>query len=101
MMNHIYKIILYVFSLLLVFSSPMSAFAADDLDSARFARGAQQWANNCDRCHNMRDPREFRDDLWGPIIAHMRIRGGLTGQQARDILYFLQSSNYSASAQSE
>lgn len=100
-MNHIYKIILYVFSLLLVFSSPMSAFAADDIDSATFARGAQQWANNCGRCHNVRDPREYRDDLWEPIIAHMRLIGGLTGQQQRDILYFLQSSNYSASTQSE
>lgn len=100
-MNHIYKIILYVFSLLLVFSSPMSAFAADDIDSATFARGAQQWANNCGRCHNVRDPREYRDDLWEPIIAHMRVIAGLTGQQQRDILYFLQSSNYSASTQSE
>lgn len=100
MMNHIYKII-FVISLLAVFSFPMSGFAADDIDSATLARGALQWANNCNRCHNMRDPKEFRDDLWEPIVAHMRIRAGLTGQQARDILYFLQSSNYSASAQSD
>ena len=79
----------------------MSAFAADDIDSAAIARGALQWANNCNRCHNMRDPREYRDDLWEPIVAHMRIIGGLTGQQQRDILYFLQSSNYSASAHSD
>ncbi len=41
----------------------------------------------------MRDPKEFRDDLWRPIVYHMRVRGGLTGQETRDILEFLQASN--------
>jgi len=45
------------------------------------------------RCHNARDPQEFRDDLWKPIVTHMRVRAGLTGQEARDILAFLQASN--------
>ena len=58
-----------------------------------FSRGAQAWVENCGRCHNVRDPREFRDDLWRPIVYHMRIRGGLTGQETRDILKFLQESN--------
>ncbi len=58
-----------------------------------FSRGAQAWVENCGRCHNVRDPREFRDDLWRPIVYHMRIRGGLTGQETRDILRFLQESN--------
>lgn len=59
-------------------------------------RGATQWVNNCDRCHEMRDPHEFRDDIWRPIVGHMRIRAGLTGQQARNILAFLRSANYTA-----
>ena len=58
------------------------------------AHGAQEWANNCARCHEMRDATEFRDDLWEPIVTHMRVRAGLTGQQARDILEFLQAGNY-------
>lgn len=58
-----------------------------------FARGAKAWSDNCARCHNLRPPTEFRDDLWRPIVTHMRIRAGLTGQQARDILTFLQASN--------
>ncbi|WP_197722130.1 hypothetical protein [Sulfuriflexus mobilis] len=62
--------------------------AAGDL-----GRGAVLWSQNCARCHNMRDPKEFRDDLWKPIVTHMRIRAGLTGQDARDILVFLQASN--------
>lgn len=57
------------------------------------ARGVVSWGQNCTRCHEMRDPAEFRDDMWRPIMSHMRLRAGLTGQQQRDILAFLQSSN--------
>lgn len=56
-------------------------------------RGAMLWADNCARCHNMRDPKEFRDDQWRVIVAHMRLRAGFTGQDARDMLSFLQASN--------
>lgn len=58
-----------------------------------FTRGAKLWADNCNRCHNTRDPREFRDDQWKVIVYHMRVRAGLTGQTASDILAFLQGSN--------
>lgn len=56
-------------------------------------RGAMHWAENCARCHNMRDPKEFNDDQWRVIVTHMRVRGGITGQDARDILTFLQAGN--------
>lgn len=62
-------------------------------DPMQFGRGAQAWANNCARCHNMRDPKELRDDQWRAAVGHMRVRAGLTGQEARDILAFLQGSN--------
>lgn len=55
--------------------------------------GAQLWANTCARCHNMRDPGDFRDQNWRPIVAHMRVRAALTGEDARQILAFLQRSN--------
>ena len=64
-------------------------------DTTDISRGAKAWANNCARCHNMRDASEFRDDLWQPIVNHMRLRAGLPGDLARDIRAFLQSSNYS------
>jgi cytochrome c5 len=57
-------------------------------------QGATTWSNNCARCHEMRSPTEFRDDIWKPIVTHMRIRAGLTGQQSRDVLAFLQASNH-------
>lgn len=67
--------------------------AEPQADPAAFARGAQAWAGHCARCHNMRDPRELRDDQWRAVVTHMRIRTGLTGRQSRDILRFLQESN--------
>ncbi len=71
-----------------------TAYAADaDQTGGDFASGARSWAQNCARCHNMREPNEFRDDTWKPIVTHMRVRAGLTGQEARDILEFLQRSN--------
>lgn len=62
-------------------------------DPMAFTRGARGWADNCSRCHNIRDPRELRDDQWRAVMAHMRLRAGLTGQDTRDILKFLQESN--------
>lgn len=64
-----------------------------EMTSGDIGRGAKAWAENCVRCHNARDPREFRDDLWKPIVYHMRVRAGLTGQQTRDILRYIQESN--------
>ena len=57
------------------------------------ARGVKLWANSCDGCHNARDPKEFRDDQWRVTVTHMKVRAGLPGQDARDILAFLQQAN--------
>ena len=78
---------------LMLFMAETASAAEPQVDPAAFARGAQAWADNCARCHNMRDPRELRDDQWRAVVTHMRIRAGLTGDQTRDILRFLQESN--------
>lgn len=70
-----------------------TAAAQGEEDPMAFARGARTWSENCARCHNMRDPQEFRDDTWEVIVSHMRIRAGLTGQETRDVIKFLQQSN--------
>lgn len=67
--------------------------AADYPEKGNFVSGAKAWADNCTRCHNLRDAKELRDDQWITTSFHMRIRGGLTGQETRDILTFLQQSN--------
>ncbi len=69
------------------------AQAAGASDAAQFARGAQAWANTCAGCHNMRAPNELRDDQWRAVVTHMRVRSGISGAQARDILAFLEASN--------
>ena len=56
------------------------------------AKGAQLWSDNCARCHNPRPPTEFNDKNWQTLIQHMRIRGGLTGEEAREILAFIEPS---------
>ena len=67
--------------------------AAAQSDPMKFANGAKTWADTCARCHNMRDPKSLRDDQWRAAIAHMRVRAGLTGEEAENVLVFLQQSN--------
>lgn len=69
------------------------AAASAQNDPMQFANGAKTWADNCARCHNMRDPKSLRDDQWRAAVAHMRVRAGLTGEEAENVLVFLQQSN--------
>lgn len=96
MIRHNIKMItgssLPVAALILALFVPYTAHA-DDSKKGDVARGVKAWTENCMRCHNARDPREYSDDLWKPVITHMRIRAGLTGQQARDILEYFRQSN--------
>ncbi len=72
---------------------PKTGLAADYPAPGDFARGSKAWAENCGRCHNLRGANDLRDDQWITTVFHMRVRAGLTGQEMRDILTFLQSSN--------
>jgi len=73
-----------------------TAIAADYPEPGNFTQGSKIWAENCNRCHNMRGPKELRDDQWITTTFHMRIRAGLTGQETRDVITFLQASNTKA-----
>lgn len=55
--------------------------------------GAQLWSENCNRCHNTRQPDEFSDAEWEVVTHHMRDRANLTAEEHRKILEFLKSSN--------
>lgn len=85
-------------AVILCLIAPVTTVSAEDSGDA--IRGAKAWANTCARCHNIRYASEFRDDLWQPIVNHMRIRAGIPGSMARDIRAYLQSSNYAAPAPS-
>jgi len=76
--------------LLLISTATM---AGDFPEQGDMARGAKAWSDNCMRCHNLRDANELRDDQWITTVFHMRVRAGLTGQETRDILTFLQNGN--------
>ncbi len=83
--------LVFITSTLLMSSSFAAAEEAAKKGDA--ARGAKSWVDNCMRCHEARDPKELRDDQWITTTFHMRIRAGLTGQETRDIIAFLQMSN--------
>jgi hypothetical protein len=70
-------------------SSNLQATAAEPDE----AGGAELWAENCSRCHNIRPPRSFSAAQWEVIVHHMRLRADLTGTEARQITQFLQASN--------
>ena len=55
--------------------------------------GAQLWADNCSRCHNIRSPSEFSPRQWEAIVHHMRLRADLTGEEQRKITEFLKASS--------
>lgn len=72
---------------------PAAAQQHDGTEVGDVARGAKAYGATCGRCHNPRSPVERTDAEWLVIVNHMRMRAGLDGQQARDILAFLQAMN--------
>jgi cytochrome c5 len=53
--------------------------------------GAQLWAEQCQRCHNLRSPSSYSPAQWEVAMLHMRIRANLTPAQHQKILEFLKS----------
>src|SRR6266699_1938749 len=53
--------------------------------------GAQLWAENCNRCHNIRSPSNYSPAQWEVVMAHMRVRANLTPEEHKKILEFLKS----------
>lgn len=67
--------------------------AAQQAPGTAVAEGARVYGATCGRCHNPRSPLERSDREWVVIVNHMRVRGNLTGGQARQVLAFLQATN--------
>ena len=75
-------------------SSASGKAATQPAANAQAAKGgAQLWAENCSRCHNVRSPSSFSDEQWDVAVMHMRLRAPLTAQEHRSIVEFLKSSN--------
>lgn len=93
MKSNIKKLIFSSFTALGLILIAAQVNAADFPKKGDFVQGAKAWANNCTRCHTLRDATELSDDQWITTMFHMRVRAGLTGEETRDILTFLQQSN--------
>ena len=59
--------------------------------SAAEKSGAQLWAENCVRCHNIRSPSNYSPAQWEVVMTHMRVRANLTAEEHKKILEFLKS----------
>ena len=85
----------------LVLSVPILALAllmgatthlnSDNSKSSKEMSGVEIWANNCMRCHSLRDASTQTKAEWRVITQHMRLRGNLTGEESRKVLAFLES----------
>lgn len=53
--------------------------------------GAQLWAEQCQRCHNLRSPNSYSATQWDVASLHMRVRANLTPEQHQKILDFLKA----------
>lgn len=81
-----------------ILASGLLLVAADSVASAQtsgaaVSEGARVYGDMCGRCHNARSPLERSDREWVTVVNHMRVRGNLTGRQARRVLAFLQATN--------
>ncbi len=64
----------------------------DEVSSAVIG-GAKLWAQNCIRCHNIRNPVSLSDRQWEIVLHHMRVRANLTADEHALILEFLKAAN--------
>ena len=55
--------------------------------------GAQVWADNCMRCHNIRPLTSYSNTQWEVVVHHMRVRANLTAQEHRAVVEFLKAGN--------
>ena len=65
--------------------------AAGTTPSSTGKSGAQLWAENCVRCHNIRSPGSLSPAQWDVAMMHMRVRANLTPEEHKKILEFLKS----------
>ena len=54
--------------------------------------GAQLWAENCQHCHNVPNPKSFSNEQWETIGMHMQTRALITEQERDKIVDFLKQS---------
>jgi cytochrome c2 len=84
--KHIMGILVATVGVLLLFISVSGCFVSEKVAAKS---GAQLWAENCQRCHNMPSPATFSPDQWEIVGMHMQTRAQLTNQERDKIVEFL------------
>ena len=86
-----------VFIFIMVISVTTIAFVVSSCTSQRELAagksGAELWAQNCIRCHNIPSPPSYTDVQWETIGLHMKERANMTDEQIKKIVTFLQTAN--------
>jgi cytoskeletal protein RodZ len=93
-----FKVITGLSAVLLLITACSSATQTRQPENQQSAQSAQKsgvqlWADNCDRCHNIRPPDSYSDAQWDVAVLHMRIRANLAAEDARAIVEYLKSAN--------
>ncbi len=86
------KKILQVVAISCLLTSGLSASVFGEKITPNSANGAAVWSDVCMRCHNLREPADLSKRAWKYSMQHMRVRAGLTEQETKDILAFIQES---------
>ncbi|GIT97541.1 cytochrome c [Sulfurovum sp. TSL1] len=86
------KNILKITTITMLLLAAMGTASVANENTSNIENGAQLWADTCMRCHNLRTPSSLSKSKWPISMKHMRVRAGLTGQEARDILAFILAS---------
>ena len=80
---------IYIKTALLTLTLTLTTLQAKETYQPDIAKGAKVWVDVCMRCHNLRQPADLSTRAWKYSMNHMRIRAGLTGDEAQDILAFI------------
>ena len=63
--------------------------ACQSSDAVANKTGAQLWGENCNRCHSAPSQDQYSKDQWGIIVTHMKMKAGITNDEATKIATFL------------
>ena len=66
---------------------PKPQNAAQKMTSVNSDRGQQVFKQNCSRCHQ--EPQGFSPSISGTIAKHMRVRAGLSDEDYKALMKFL------------
>ena len=63
------------------------AIGAADLNAKWMAEGEKRFRINCGRCHQ--SPHKFQPRVMATAVRHMRVRGMLTDEDMKYVLYYV------------